>query len=106
MTVVSEVDDSGYLRREVHFIKKDCDEISRETLSPADVNMTKVLESGVTISPAGLVNLLDVTDIADKESQVSRSVQLRLNYLQSHKDELIDVLKEKGLTSILEKDEN
>lgn len=106
VSVVTEVEESGYVRKTVHFVKTSCEDISKQTLNPLDVNLSAILASGAVIPPQGVVHLFDLTDIADRESGALALSELRLKYLNEHKAELVDVLKENGLTSILKSDEN
>lgn len=106
VSIVTEVDENGFVRKTVHFVETDCEEISKQTLNPQDTTLSSILASGVVIPPQGVAHLFDFSDIADREASALEMSDIRLNYLNEHKSELVDVLKENGLTSILNNDEN
>lgn len=82
------INERGDRTTRVTVIDQSCDEIAKSVLNPSEITLTRLIESGVTIDPSSVRNLLNLTDPADIEKFSERRDENLYNYMLRNKDEI------------------
>lgn len=76
----------GHVKTTVGYKARSCEEISKEQLDPKEVTADFLLQQNLTIDPSTMVNVLNITDVADLDDMNEKYSGDVLQYLEENED--------------------
>lgn len=88
LAVSPSVNNRGVTRSRVSLVHRKSSDQDKLVLNPDLVNITSLIESGVTIDPKSVRSMLNITDRADIEALNTTRSENVYKYLIEHEDEI------------------